>query len=253
MEYLTIQTGGGPISLLGRILTDQPRPSLVAVRGSFPPREQMLDLQTYFHGANVLFVTWPGMAGSFWAENPNVEGLTRGVEQAVEMLLPDAPIVAFGASTGNLVSLGLKLPNICRRVAVEPFFQTRDLWPFIANSRERMKLNPGHELMARFFWEVFGIAEDRLENRDYGRLLDGVSVPTDVVVGQAPLLPVRDVESWPSFTSAEDRARLAANPLVTLHEGPPGTGHTHGLVGQSYGQTKRLIHAALLDATRRLG
>ena len=210
----------------------------------------MLDLPTHFHGANVLIVTLPGMAGSFWASNPNVEGLTRGLEQAVGMLLPDAPMVAFGVSTGNLLSLGLRLPNIWRRVAVEPFFQTRDLWPFIANSRERLKLNPGHDQMALFLWEFFGIGADRLENRDYGRLLENITVPTDVMVGQMPLLPERNVEIWPSFTSAEDRARLAANPLVTLHEGRAGAGHTYGSVGSSYEETKTLIRAALLDAAQ---
>jgi hypothetical protein len=251
MEYLSIQTEGGPLGFVGRIHTDRIRPSLLVVRGSFPPKDHMLDLPTYFVGANVLVVTLPGMAaGAFWADSPNVAGLTRGLERALGMLLPDTPIVAVGSSTSNILSLGLRLPNICRRVAIEPFFQTKDLWPFIDDSRERLKLNPGHEAMARFFWEFFGIGADRLENRDYGYLLESITVPTDVMVGQLPLLPERSVEIWPSFTSDEDRARLAANPLVTFHEGPVGTGHIHGSVEPSYGQTKKLIHAALREAAR---
>lgn len=245
MQYLTIQTSGGPIGLLGRILSDRTKPSLLAVRGSFPPNEQLLDLQKHFYDANVLIVTLPGMAGAFWANEPSVEGLTRGLERAAAMLLPDTPIVALGISTGNLVSLGLRLPNISRRVALEPFFQTKDLWPFVANSRERLKLNPGHEPMARFFWEFFGIDADRVENRDYRRLLEGITVPTDVIVGGMPLLPARDVEVWPSFTSAEDRTLLAANPLVTFHEGPAGTGHGYGGSGPSYERVKEVIRQAL--------
>lgn len=251
MDHLSIQTEGGPLSIVGRVHMDRTKPSLLVVRGSFPPKDHMLDLPTYFVGASVLVVTLPGMVkGAFWADNPKVAGLTRGLERAAAMLLPDTPIVAFGASTGSILSLGLRLPNIRRHVVVEPFLHTRDLWPFILDSRDRLKMNPGHDPMARFFWEVFGIGPDRLEDRDYGYLLEGITAPTDVVVGQLPLLPPRDLPVWPSFTSADDRARLLANPLVTLHEGPPGSGHAHGSLGDSYVQTKRLILAALHAASR---
>lgn len=251
MDHLSIQTEGGPLSIVGRVHTDRTKPSLLVVRGSFPPKDHMLELPIYFRGASVLVVTLPGMvSGAYWADRPNVAGLTRGLERAVGMLLPDTPIVAFGASTGSILSLGLRLPNIRRHVVVEPFLRTKDLWPFIANSRDRLKKNPDLEPMARFFWEVFGIGADRLEDRDYGYLLEAITVPTDVVVGQLPLLPPRDLAVWPSFTSAEDRARLLANPMVTLHEGPPGSGHAHGTVGASYEQTKRLVLAALHAASR---
>lgn len=254
MDHLSIQTAGGRLSFVGRIHTDRPRPSLLAVRGTFPPKNHMLDLPTHFAGANVLVVTLPGMGGgAFWADQPSLEGLTRGLEDATRMLLPQAPIVAFGASAGNLVSLGLRLPNIHHRVALEPFFQTEHLWPLVANSRKRMALNPGLEPMARFFWEVFGIGADRCVNRDYRRLLENITVATDVVVGQVPLLPERALDTWPSFTSAEDRAALAANPLVTLHEGPAGAGHSHGSGGASYETLKALLLAALQDAARFCG
>jgi hypothetical protein len=71
------------------------------------------------------------------------------------------------------------------------------------------------------------------------------------MVGGAALLPRRPLETWPSFTSAEDRSRLAANPLVTLHEGPADVGHLYGSEPASYDLLKRLLHAALLDAVKR--
>lgn len=252
MDFLLLQTSGGPLGCVGRIHTDRPRPALLAVNGSFPPKDHLHDLVTHFVGANVLIANLPGMGGVPWA-NPSVARLTQGLEEAVSLLLPKVPIVALGVSTGNLLSLGLRLPNICRRVAVEPFFQTQDLWPFIADSRERLELNlglPGHKYMARYFWEVFGIGPDRLENRDYGYLLDGITVPTDVMVGQGPLLPERRLDAWPSFTSAQERLRLAANPLVTLHEGPAGSGHGYGSIPASENDLKGLLHAALLEAAK---
>jgi hypothetical protein len=89
-----------------------------------------------------------------------------------------------------------------------------------------------------------------VENRDYRHLLDEITVPTDVIVGQLPLLPRRSTEIWPSFTSADDRAALAANPLVTLHEGPAGTGHSYGSVPPHDARVKKLLHAALRDAAK---
>ena len=147
------------------------------VNGSFPGPQHRHDLVEQFAGVSVLVVNLPGMAGVPWA-NPTVAALTEGLEAAVRRLLGDVPIVAFGASTSNLVTLGLQLPNICRRVALEPFFQTEDLWPFVSWTRARMAHYPDNQALARFFWEVFGIGADRLENRDYRSLLaDTITVP----------------------------------------------------------------------------
>lgn len=250
MNHLLVQTDAGAIGFAGRIHTDRARPALLAVSGSFPPLDHMHDLISIFPGANVLIATLPGMGGVFWSNNPNVERLTRGLERSAKLLLGDAPLVTFGSSTGNLLSLGMRLPNICRQVALEPFFQTEDLWPFVADSRDRLELNPGHKEMERYFWEVFGIGPTTLENRDYRYLLEGVTVRTDVLMGQLPLLPERELRLWPSFTSSEDRAALAANPLVTLHEGPAGTGHNYGSIPPHDAQVKKLLHAALLDAAK---
>jgi hypothetical protein len=250
MSHLLIQNDDGPIGFVGRIHTDRPRPALLAVGGSFPPAGHMHDLVSHFAGANVLIASMPGMSGVFWTKKSSVEGLTRGLEQSVRILLGDAPVVAFGASTGNLLSLGMRLPNICRRVALEPFFQTENLWPFVTDSRERLELNANRPEMARYFWEFFGIGPTTVENRDYRHLLDEITVPTDVIVGQLPLLPKRKVDIWPSFTSADDRAALTANPLVTLHEGPSGTGHSYGAVPPYDSQVKAVLYAALRDAAK---
>jgi len=244
MDFLTLQTSAGPLGFVGRIHTDRPRPALVAVSGSFPPRTYLHDLIDLFQGANVLIVNLPGMAGVPWSAATPAQ-LSAGLEEAIRLLLGDLPIVAFGSSTGNLLSLGLRLPNICRRVAVEPFFQTKDLWPFIANSRQRMDRNPADVFLARYFWNVFGIGPTTVEGRDYRHLLGAITVPTDVIVGQIPLLPPRATEVWPSFTSQEDRAALTANPLVTLHEGPPGTGHSVNADPGGDALVKRTLHAAL--------
>jgi pimeloyl-ACP methyl ester carboxylesterase len=135
-------------------------------------------------------------------------------------------------------------------VAVEPFLQTKDLWPFIANCRQRLASNPGDGALAHYLDGVFGIGATQMENRDYRHLLEAITVPTTVIVGQIPLLPERPVEVWPSFTSAEDRALLTANPLVTLHEGRAGTGHSVQSDPAAEALLRRVLHADLLEAAK---
>jgi hypothetical protein len=53
----------------------------------------------------------------------------------VERLVGDVALVACGASTGNLLALGLNLPAITRTVSVEPFLRAANLESFIAFSR----------------------------------------------------------------------------------------------------------------------
>jgi len=254
MDHLIFQSAGGPLGVVGRIHPDS-RAALLIVDGAFPPPGHLHDLVLQFAGVSVLVVNIPGMAGVPWAK-ATVAGLTQGLSEVVRLFLPKAPLVAFGSSTGNLLTLGLTLPNICRRVAYEPFFETADLWPFIANSRDRLALNlpkartGHHAFLEHYFWEFFGIGADRLENRDYRGLLGNITVPTDVLVAQLPLLPPRKLDRWPSFTSEKDRALLASNPLVTLHEGPEDSGHGY-VSGVPTGEPlKQVLHAALRHAVK---
>jgi len=249
MDVVILQTSAGPLSVVGRIHAGRPRPVLLAVLGSFPPRGYLHDLADRFIGANVLIVNLPGMAGAPWSDATPAE-LAVGLTEALGVLVGDLPIVAFASSTGNLVSLGLRLPNIRRRVMVEPFFQTKDLWPFIANCRERMAANPEHRELATYFRTFFGIGPTSLENRDYRHLLEAITTPTDVVVGQSPLLPPRKTEIWPSFTSEEDRVALRANPLVTFHEGPKGSGHNIQSSRAADAVIRAALHAGLLEAAK---
>jgi hypothetical protein len=249
MDFMTLQTRAGPMGVVGRVHTGSRRPALLVINGSFPPKEFRHDLVDHFSGVSVLVVNLPGMAGVPWA-NPTVAELTESLEDVARRLLDGGPLVVFGSSTSNLIALGLKLPNISRQLAQEPFFQTGGLWPLTRSARERMANNPANLALAQFFWDVFGIGPSQLENRDYRYLLANITRPTDVIVGGAPLKPERAMNFWPSFTSAEDRAALRANPLVTLHEGPLNSGHGFGAEGPSDLMVKRLLHKALSEAAQ---
>lgn len=249
MDRLIVQTSWGAFGVVGRIHAGPRRPALLVVNGAFPRQTQNHHLVDHFQGANVLVVHLPGMAGVPWS-HPTLEEMTEGLQDIARRLLGEVPMVVFGSSAGNLPALGLKLPNICSRLAQEPFFQTGRLWPFVSDSRTRIAKTAHRADVTRYLWEIFGIGPDRWENRDYRHLLANITQPTDVVVGGEALEPMRKLDFWPSFVSADDRAALHAHPLVTLHIGPPGTGHVFGSEAPGDEVVKTLLHAALHKAAR---
>ena len=249
VDHLTVRTSVADFALVGRIHADRRRPTLLMVNGSFPIKNLHHDLVDDFGGANVLVVEIPGMLGTAWSGRSARE-LGRGLDELADRLVGGQPIVAVGSSTGNLLTMSMRHPDVQHRIAIEPFFQTKDLWPFQDWSQKRMARTPDDKDLLAFMWDFFGFAPDRLENRDYRDLIDGVTTPTDVFTGSLPLLPIRQTDQWPSFTSQEDRAALAANPFVTHHEGPPNTGHSVFLTYEGGPVGRKIILAALLRAAK---
>lgn len=249
MDHLHIRTSGGVFGFVGQLYGDRQRPLLLAVNGSFPRREYLHDLVTTFPGANVLIAYLPGM-GPPWTPT-TVPELTQGLAEAVQRLAGDVPTVVYGASTGNLLALGLASPTITRKVAAEPFLTTAGLTPFLSFARENLERRPQADALHAYLDVLFGVhADGRQEDRDYGYLAEAITVPTDVVVGSWLDPWAGKGAPWPSLTSAEDRARLAANPLVTLHVVGKSTGHGVAVDGEGKALVEQLILQGLLEASK---
>jgi hypothetical protein len=224
MDHLVIDTSAGSIGFAGRLWSDRPRPALLVVAGAFPDPGQHHEIVDWFPDASVLVANLPGMGGMPWSA-ADAPGLSAGLAEAMRTVLGDRPLVLCGVSASGLVTLPLQAANIRRKVMIEPFLTTGDLWPFLAYARNLLQLNPGHAGLRRYLWTMFGFGETTAETRDYRHLVDSIQVPTDVVVGGMPLMPQRAEPYFPSLASAGDRAVFAAHPLVTLYEGPPAAGH----------------------------
>jgi hypothetical protein len=245
MNRLIVQTSLGPLHVVGRLYADRRRPALLVVGGAFPPDDFLHDLVDKHPAANVVVGTLPGMLSPpFEFHRP--ADYSAAFDELIGALLPTQPVVAYGVSTGCLVTLGLRAPNVVRQIAQEPFLNTHELWPFIANSQQRLANYPGNRMLADFLDTMFGFKADRTDNVDYEHLARDVAVPTDVIVAELPLLPIRDLPAWPSLTSGHDRKVFCANPLVRLHEGPKGTGHH--IVGGPEGE--RFVHRIRVEALR---
>jgi len=249
MDRLTVQTRFGPLPVVGRLYADRRRPTLLAVGGVFPPTDYLHDLVGKHPNDNVIVGSLPGMFSPAFDRHLPAD-YSAAFDELIGLLLPTQPIVAYGVSTGALVTLGLQAPNVVRHIAQEPFFNTRDLWPFQAHAQERLRANPDNRGLADFLASIFGIGLGGIENIDYEHLARGIRLPTDVIVAELPLLPKRALDLWPSFTSVHDRDLLRANATVRLHEAQKGTGHNvaGGPVGERFVQQIR--EDALREAAR---
>jgi hypothetical protein len=252
MDRLIVQTRFGPLPLVGRLHSDKARPCLLVIGGAFPPPDFMHEVVDRYPEVSVLVGSLPGMrAPSF--DRQDVSDFAGAYDEALGLLAPSQPVVACGVSTGCLVTLGLRSPNICSHLLQEPFFSTADLWPFIAYARDLLARNADNAVLKAFLWDICGVAPDAIVDRDYWPLLEGLRVPTDVIIGEMPLLPQRELPTWPSFTTEADRVRLRDAPLVTLHLGPPGSGHNLTLNRASEALIGEVTQAALNEARSMAG
>lgn len=252
MENLILTARAGAFGVVGRLHAGPPRATLLILLGAYPPRGQLHEAVDWFPEANVVVATLPGFGTPYsYADLPS---LRVGFDHVIARLTPEGPVVVVGVSAGCLVTLGVRASNVCRHVAIEPFFETAGLWPLINIRRELEEAADGEEnrKAARdFLWRFFGMGTDGLANRNYTDVLTAVNVPLDVILGAEPLQPERPLPNWPSFTSEDDRALLQAKPGVVLHQAPSGSGH--GLTATPDGKSllRRIMGEALEEADKR--
>ena len=249
MDRLIVQTNSGPLYLAGRLYTDPAIPALVAMGGIWTTYDFLHDLADVFPEVSVLVAPLPGMGGSL-TRTFEIAALTRSLDEAIAGLFTRAPVVAYGVSTGSLVTLGLAAPQVVRHVALEPFFRTAPLWAFHQTARDYMASKPDNHGARQAVEQIFGLTETDLVDRDYRGLLSGLTKPLDVILGDLPLEPQRPLGGLPSLTSREDRAVLAAHPGVTVHPGPPGSGHDPTFTPEGAALVQAVLRRALDAAAR---
>lgn len=246
-----MQASTGQISLTGRLYMDR-RPAVVVMGGIWPPKDQFHEFIDWFRGVSVLVAPLPGMAGSM-TKHFRVLEFSETLGEVIDHLLPTAPIVLCGASTGALVTLNLRHERIVRHVAIEPFFRTGPLWPvrkFVQQCWREHPPNPGADLAAE---QIFGIRPDDCTDRDYRAVLDRLTTPADVVLGSRPLEVEHSLgQPWPSLCSVEDRELLAAHPYVTLHHASPQSGHRQD-APENLALIRKLLHEGLRKAAAVVG
>lgn len=213
-RLMRIETPFGEVQFRGH---DRGRDVLLVITGAFADDDYFCLLQDHLPDVDVWRAHLPG--------NHCPELLSVGIgvfvaafDAAIAQRARGRVVSVLGLSTGGLVALGLRSPEIRRLLVVEPPLRTGPAWPL------RGFRDGQHPDWERFTWPIFGIDRTRHEDRSYLHLLDRLACPTRVVVGGVPLMPEREVSAMPSLVGDDVRAILAAHPLIEVTE-TPGAGH----------------------------
>lgn len=209
-----IPTALGPVWLWGR---DTGRPILLVISGAFAEENFFCQIQDRFPEADVLRTHLPGNHCPELADT-SIQAYATALDTALVALWRKRPVFAFGVSTGGLVALALRNPSLRQIVVIEPPLLTEGVWLFELFRKQ------APEWGRTFVWNIFGVADDRMEPRDHTWVLDGLSTPTTALVGDEPLLPRRPFHRMPSLLTPATLTRLSEHPLVSV-ETIAGVGH----------------------------
>jgi pimeloyl-ACP methyl ester carboxylesterase len=211
---IEVQTALGPVWFFG-----QPtgRPILLIITGAYADATLLDHTQRSFPDHDVLRAHLPGNHCPRLAVT-SIDAFTAAYAEALEAVASGRRVAILGLSTGALVAMGLRSPCVRAIVAVEPPLLTEQLWPL----DERFQ--PATPKDAEFVWSVFGIGRGPIEGRNYAPVLEGLSVPTTVLIGDIPLLPRRRLDIIPSLIDDQARALLDRNPHVRIVV-VPNAGH----------------------------
>lgn len=212
MSCNEVDTPFGKVWLHG---VDTGRPVLLIIHGAFAEFEAIGQVHSLLF--DVFQVHLPGN------HCPALEATSLGVwaaaySRALQAQFPERTVAVAGMSTGALVALALRSPQVKHLVLVEPPLRPATAWPLHGLGRTAPAWG------ADFLWNVLGIGPDRVEERDYTHLMAHLATPATVLLGSEPLMPRRPFERMPSLIDEETRTVLAAHPLVEVWEAE-GAGH----------------------------
>lgn len=219
------------------------RPVVFAIPGVLSANEPLVNMgEGLGLLADFCLMQLPSFAGAA-VSSCAIPDLSALVAEVIETRFAGRQVVLLGVSTGAVIALGVRASNLARVVAVEPPLVTEGLWPLVEPLRELLR-SSRDATTATFVLEAFGVSETGLVARDYRSVLDGLAAPVDVIVGDAPLNPQRELERFPSLVDEAERWRLAATPGVRMHLARDAG---HNVVGHAV----RTVYDVLREACRR--
>lgn len=248
LETLTrrdVQTRLGVVPLWSRpeIFTSR-RPLVLAIAGAFAGLDDLSRLpEAMARIADAAVLRTPGIGAPLLSDR-SIEGFSQAVGELVDQLFPDRRVILLGVSIGAVAALGVRARSVRRIVAVEPLLATGALWPMAEALRDYLAQLPADSPAHPVFAGLFGVSRNEVAPRDYRHVLDGLTVPVDVVLAGEPLHPRRPVARMPSLVDAPERALLAGLPTVRMHLARDA-GHN------VQGQAPKVLTEVLFEACRR--
>lgn len=228
MERRTFETPLGPIWLHGEASAfESDRPVLFLLTGAFSTADGAPSAAHLApHVAPYFSVVGAHLPGNHC---PPLLATSVGVyaaaySHALDQAFARRPIIAFGASVGGLVVMGLTSPQVRSALVIDPPLVAEKLWPLRAFLRGKLA-EPGCPPHVRdFIVNVFGVTETQVQPRDYRPLIAASRAPAVVIAGEEPLFPERPLSRLPSLLDRPERDLIASCHRMRL-EVAPGAGH----------------------------
>jgi pimeloyl-ACP methyl ester carboxylesterase len=208
------ETSHGRVPVWGSF--DSDRPLVLAIRGAFPTPDHLADLEP--PGADLALVHLPGHH-SPRLRTTSIVAFISAFDQVIENHWRGRQVTVVGVSTGALVALGLRSPEVRGVLAVEPFFSTAKLWPMVEFAHRELRTS---DQAALHDWmdAIFGYTLAGVTDRNYEAVLKRRDRPATMLVGDVPLNPRRPVRGMPSLTDEDDRRRLPCRVSPGGHDIP---------------------------------
>ena len=187
------------------------RPLLLIIRGAFVTRDMFVKLVGQVGPCDVALTHLPGLHSPFLSEN-SVEVFAAAFDEVLAKL-GHRDVVIVGQSIGGPVAMAMRSPAIRRLMLLDSPLSTASLWMLPDIFRGWIRSAPA---LAPWIWDVFGISETTVENRDYRPLLAGLRVPAEVLAAGDPLGDPRPLVRTPSLISEDDMAAYEATPGMSV-------------------------------------
>ena len=222
MEKRAFETPFGPIWLWGQAEAfSSDKPLVFCVAGSFAilhgPLFQLAPLLAPH--VDVITGHLPGNHCPSLAQT-SVGMYSAAYSHVLNTAFAHRKVMACGASIGALVTLGLRSPTVRAGLAVEPVLTTAKLWPMHPFRKGKLAAAPEGDNLRDFIPNVFGVTPTGIEDRDYRPVLQNITVPTCMLVGDQPLYPERTVQKLPSLVDEPERELLSGLPRVSYAIAP---------------------------------
>lgn len=207
----TFQTTLGAVPVWGDFdRFDPSRPLVLVVRGAFARLDQYAGLTRYLPEVDMAFMQLPGMHSPHIAA-PSVQRFAAALDEAAALAFGKRPFAKVGVSIGGLVAMAMKTGEAT--LALDPPISTATAWPVLQRVRSLLR-EEGETPLRAWCWNVLGMSETGVENRDYRPIVEGARRPLTVMIAGLPLEPERPISASPGLINADDRDWLRALPGV---------------------------------------
>ncbi len=218
LDQTIVHTSFGPVPVWGRFGSPD-RPLLLVIRGAFVADNQLHGLAAYIQDWDVALVHLPGVHTPFFRANA-VQDFADAFDEVLASL-GHGRVMVIGVSLGGVVALALRSAQVQGQLLVDTALRTASLWMLPQPFREGARSDAA---IGRWIWDLFGISETEVVDRDYGPILAREGPPVTLLLGSDPLGDPRPLTRMPSLVSNADRALYRASPRVSATV-VPDSGH----------------------------